>query len=474
MLEGEAHLQAVLVAEEVGGVADLPLGAIAEDVAGGVRSGLERVAHGEPLLRSVRVGRLLVFAATNLEVKFVQVVGARGKGVPEGEVPVVAVELVPPRLVGNTADVEVILTVAFVGELGCQLLTIGHRVIDAAERHRLIPRVRHVRRLGGECAARTEVQRDVIGLHVLGRQEEVGLVLLDRSAERETVLPAVVVTAPRITATRQIQRSLGSQAVGAIVAEDRPHEVVGSGARHDRERAAGGAADLRVEAVVDDPELADCVLRELYPRKAQGRVGEVDAVHHDRGLRGVAPGADHRVAADETVGAALALDARDDECQLLEVTVRHRQRLDLFRDDVGRGVGLHHVDERRLRGHGDHFRLGLGELHRSVDPQRLSDPKLEVLLGNRDKPFELDADRVRSRRQCGKARDARGIGWLRPHQAGGGVRELGCHAGQRQLAAVRDLQLDRRVVNLRKGRTRDQQSDHAGREGEGTKPPPRA
>ena len=83
---------------------------------------------------------------------------------------------------------------------------------------------------------------------------------------------------------------------------------------------------------------------------------------------GVAAGADHRAAADEAEAAALALHARGDERQLLEVAVGHRQRLDLLGDDVGRGVGLDDVDERRLGGDGDRLGPRRCLLHRRVAP----------------------------------------------------------------------------------------------------------
>ena len=56
--------------------------------------------------------------------------------------------------------------------------------------------------------------------------------------------------------------------------------------------------------------------------------------------------ADDRSVADEAVAAALALHARREEGQPLEVAVGDRQLLDLLGHDVGRRVGLVDVHER--------------------------------------------------------------------------------------------------------------------------------
>ena len=74
-------------------------------------------------------------------------------------------------------------------------------------------------------------------------------------------------------------------------------------------------------------------------------------------LRGVAARADDRPARDEPELAPLALDARRDEGELLELPVRDRQLPDLLWDDVRRRVDLVDVDERRF----SHYRHRLGD-----------------------------------------------------------------------------------------------------------------
>ena len=201
--------------------------------------------------------------------------------------------------------------------------------------------------------------------------------------------------------------------------------MVGSRARDDREGAAGGAADLGVEPVRDDAELADRVLREARPREAESLVGEVDAVHHDRRLACVAAGPDHGSAADEAIAAALALHAGGDERELLEVAVGDRERLDLLGEDVGRRVGLDDVHQRRLRGHRD--LLGLCLLHRCVDPKRLADAEGEVLLDHRDETLELEAEGVGAGRKRRETRAAVGLGDYHPRKPCGRVRQFGGH-----------------------------------------------
>src|SRR5258706_4829682 len=113
----------------------------------------------------------------------------------------------------------------------------------------------------------------------------------------------------------QVEGALGTEGFVAEEAEDVAVQIVRARLGHDRQRAAGGAADLRVEPVLDDPELADGVLAEAGAGEAEGRVGEVDAVDEDGRLRGVTAGADDRTARHETESAALALDDGGEESQ---------------------------------------------------------------------------------------------------------------------------------------------------------------
>src|SRR5215203_4472069 len=122
--------------------------------------------------------------------------------------------------------------------------------------------------------------------------------------------------------------------------ERRALHLVGARFGDDRQRPSGGSTDLRIEAAGDDPEFSDRVLREARAGQAQHRVGEVHAVDEDGALTGVATGTDDRSAAYEPETAALPLDAWRQEGEPLEVTILHRQRVDLLRHDIGGGIGL--------------------------------------------------------------------------------------------------------------------------------------
>ena len=134
---------------------------------------------------------------------------------------------------------------------------------------------------------------------------------------------------------REIQLAFRAQGFVAKEPERGAVEIVGACLRHDGERAACRSADLGVEAVRDHAELADGLLAEAGAGETERRVGEVDAVHHDRRLARVAGGADDGLVRDEAVAASLALHAGGKECQRLEVAIGDRQRFDLLGRDVG-------------------------------------------------------------------------------------------------------------------------------------------
>src|SRR5438046_7211580 len=114
---------------------------------------------------------------------------------------------------------------------------------------------------------------------MLDRGEVEELVPGQRTAERAAQLVA------RVVVLLQVERPLGAQRLVAEEAEEVAVDVVRSRLGDDGERTAGRAADLGVEAVLDDSELADGVLAEARARQAERRVGEVDAVDQDGRLR---------------------------------------------------------------------------------------------------------------------------------------------------------------------------------------------
>src|SRR5581483_7049684 len=193
--------------------------------------------------------------------------------------------------------------------------------VEASEDQRLIKWMLDVGRLTGECTTGAE-EHDVTLIDLLDRCEVEELVLLERAAGCEAELMA-----REVVVLLEIERALRTERCIAEEAEDRAVHVVRARLRHARQRTAGRTADLRVEAIVDDAELAHCILAEARTRETIHLVGHVDAVDEDRRLGCVAARADHRPAVDETEAAALALDARRDERELLEVAIHRRQLL---------------------------------------------------------------------------------------------------------------------------------------------------
>src|SRR5207253_243466 len=165
--------------------------------------------------------------------------------------------------------------------------------------------------------------------------------------------------------------------------------------RHDRKRAAGRAADLRVEAVRDDAELADGILAEAGAGETVHLVRHVHAVHQDRRLRRVAARADDRAAVDEAEAAALALHAGRDEREALEVAIDDGERFDLLRHDVRRRIRFVYVDDRLLGG--DRDGLARGRTHGHGEAGLLADAEHDLLLADRGESFERELDGVVAR-----------------------------------------------------------------------------
>src|SRR5258705_10232314 len=250
----------------------------------------------------------------------------------------------------------------------------------------------------------------------------------------------------RVVVLLQIERPLGAKRLVAKESEGVAVDVVGARLGDDGERTAGGAADLGVEAVLDDAELADGVLTEARAREAQRRVGEIDAVDQDRRLRRVAARTDDRTALDEAERAALALHSWSEEAEVLEVAVGDRQTLDLLRDDVRRRVGLVDVDDVGRRGDGDGLaRLGL---HRHAQLRVLADQQRELRLLDRREAFERELDRVAAGREREEARDAGGVCDAHRREAGLGAGDGDGHAGKRRLRLVEGDGFDGGFVDL--------------------------
>ena len=291
-----------------------------------------------------------------------------------------------------------------------------------------------------------------------------GLVLRDRPAEGDAPLEAVL-----LDARVELVVPLGDERVRQVEGEEASLEVVRPALGDDGQGAAGGAADLRVEPGVDDAELGDGVLRDARLREAEGGVRVVDAVDEDRRLRGVSARADDRSARHESELASLALDARRDERELLELAVRDREVLDLLGDDVRRRVDLVDVHDGRFADDRDRLGDGLGaEDHPEL--RGLADPERERLL-DRLEALEGDLRRVAGRRRDGReARSPLGGGHGCAGEAGLGALQLDRDAGKGGARLVGDVDLHRGVGGLRPGGRgpRQRRQEKGPEEGHGT------
>ncbi len=208
---------------------------------------------------------------------------------------------------------------------------------------------------------------------------------------------------PNITAAEfgvlELESAHGAQRVGAVEAEDRAAGLVAAGVGDDGDHAAGRAADLGVEALARDPELAHRVLAESLPGETGDRIGELDSVDQDRRLRPGSGGADDRCSCPIEVLDPVGLHPRSDEGEPLELAVDHRQLPNLLRNHVGRGIAPLHVHQRRLAADLE------GLLHLRPDKSTgarpfCADPQHAVRLGGRLEAGERGRDLVGPGRQA--------------------------------------------------------------------------
>ena len=421
-------------------VAEFVRVAVAEKVAEDVAAGLQRVAAREPLRHRGAVGRLEELAMAELRARLVRRVRGDRRVVLAGDVVILPLERLAVRLIGDAADAEVVFFVILVdrfqprGGLGREVETC------AAEDEGLIERMADVGRDRGVRAARPE-EDDVLLVDLLDGAEEERLVARDRTADGQSDLVARVVVV-----LLQIERALGAERGVAEESEDASFQRVRARLRHDRQRAAGRAADLGVEAVRDRAELAHRILAESRAGESVDLVREIDAVDQDRRLRCVAARADDRPAVDEAEAAALALYSWSNECESLEVAIGDRQLLDLLRDDVRRRVGLVDVDH-LLRGI-DGDRLARRLLHGDRQLRGLPDQQRHLLRFERREAFEREAELVVSRLQRDEAGDAGGVGDARRLVAGLGPRQRHGDAGKGAFRLIEGDRFDGCFVDL--------------------------
>src|ERR1043165_2013473 len=463
-LRGEAGLEVVRGAAGgevlVEGVAELEGIAGAEEVAEDVAAGHQRVAGGKPLRDRCRVRRLVVAVIAVLRARLVVHVGGEDGVVLERGAPVAALQRLAVALVregraGVRTDAEVVLLVGLVDDLFARGLLRAELLIEAAEEERLIERVVDVGGERGELAEGTEERRPGF-VDLLDRGEVERAVARQRAADRAADLVA------RVVAFFLRSDRLRAEIVVAEEAEDVAVEIVRAALGDDGHGAAGGAADLGGEAVLDDAELADGILAEARAGLAEGGVGDVDAVDEDRGLRGVAARADDRAVVDEAEAAALALHARREEGELLEVAVRDRELLDLLGQDIGRGVGLVDVDDLGRGVDGDDV-AGL-RLHGDGDLRVLAEDEGTLGLLDGGEAFERELDVVDARREGEEARGAAGVGDADGGEAGLGPGDGDGDAGQRRLGLIEGDGLDGGFVHLREGGNGEEEKNERGEE----------
>src|SRR5262249_52984857 len=115
-------------------------------------------------------------------------------------------------------------------------------------------------------------------------EEEMNLVLFDRSAENE---PAISPGEERIVGDRSpTQARIGGQVVIAEIEVSSAVEIVAAAARHDVDRAERRNTRREVEVRARKLELLHYLLRKILPRAAFHRVADVAAVHGDGRVRG--------------------------------------------------------------------------------------------------------------------------------------------------------------------------------------------
>ena len=243
-----------------------------------------------------------------------------------------------------------------------------------------------------------------------------------------------------------------AQRVGAVETVDRAAKVVGARVGDDGDRAAGRAAELGVEALARDAELAHCILAQSLTGQTAARAAEIDPVDHVDRLRAVGPCADDRRTGAIEVLDAIGLNPRREQREPFELAVDHRQLANLFRGHVGGGFGAVNVHQRRLTADLEAF----FDLRAKAEPEpcRVSDPKRQALDDRRFETGELGADPIVTRGQCCQQHPAELIG----HAAAFGARlgVDGHHGDARQWRSVADHRVYRQCAggDLRRKKTR--------------------
>ncbi|MNU89749.1 hypothetical protein D3C71_795980 [compost metagenome] len=288
------------------------------------------------------------------------------------------------------------------------------------------PRLRQV--AGKTAFARLQILRRVVLLALVG-DEEVRLVLDDRSTERRAVL--LLAGASLADAVLLALARLTPILVG-VIPEERALEFIGAGLGHRRHRRRADLVVLGLVVGGDDLVLADGQLRE---RIAAARVLAGDAALGDVVLLAHAIDVDVDVVgvlhAATQLGRAigrvlLERHARHGIGEGQEVARALRQRLDLLRRDVGgdfRGLGF----DRRLRGHLHRVQRGrcpalrgfAHTAHAQVHGRGLADLHGDVLGAGLAACIDINA--VGARRQAGQRVAASGGALHAAAQAGGDV-----------------------------------------------------
>ena len=236
--------------------------------------------------------------------------------------------------------------------------------------------------------------------HPLDVDEEVDLVLLDRTANRPAEL--VLLGVGLVEVVLLLEEVLRPQVPVVEELEGAAVELVRAGLDHGVDDRAGGAAELGVELSGEDLEL----LRRVERHARLGAVVLPQVVV-------VVPAAVHQVAVVARVDAVgrqrvrsprrqvrRRHDAGQQAGEVGEVARDARDLGELLGGDVAANLLRRHVDERRLRGDGDGL-LDAAELELNVDVHLVADRDRDVAPQEFLEALDLRRDLIAAGRQRG-------------------------------------------------------------------------
>ena len=247
-------------------------------------------------------------------------------------------------------------------------------------------------------ALRIEAALPDVEVQALVAEEEVGLVLRDRTSDRAAQLPQHRVRLLEVLLLDE--EVLRGQPPARVEAEPAAMELVGSRLADGVDDPGRGGLVLGVHLVRDDLELGDRLegrLRLRLPPAQVVVVGPAVQHEHDAGLV---------LTVDADAGRARTarrrqLHAGQQGDEAGEVAARRRQVLQLLQGHVAADLGRGQVDQGRLAGNRDRL-LQRPDLQRQVDLHRRPDLQDDVLGDELAEAREPRGERVRPGLQAGQ------------------------------------------------------------------------